>query len=312
MPESSDQFLCPVCKNIITKVDLEQDPYKISIAHIIPKSMHGRLITLACAKCDKRIGGDFDRHLSIEKKLIDQLREEKGIHCRIKCGSETYGAMFGISNKSNDEIYIKPQGNVPFPIWKERMDKLINLNIFSLNLRLNPFDPQKRNISHIYSAFLFLFSKFGYEYALSPNVDQIREVLVGNDSLQNIHKLVMDLPSSLLPTQIPSINILVNPKETRTFFITLPSPKPDKARCVFLPGFGKSGEEGYHNLVNLIGTQLKLDAEFKTFLMPNCSSYLSDIRFKGFGNWIWDALMNKADFPETTYEIGQGFRLDWN
>ena len=81
MPESADQFLCPVCKSIITGVDLEQDPLKISIAHIIPKSMQGRLTTLACAKCDQRIGGDFDRHLSIEKRLIDQLREEKGIHC---------------------------------------------------------------------------------------------------------------------------------------------------------------------------------------------------------------------------------------
>jgi hypothetical protein len=222
-------------------VDLEQDPLKISIAHIIPKSMQGRLTTLACAKCDQRIGGDFDRHLSIEKRLIDQLREEKGIHCRIKCGSETYGAMFG--NMSNNKIYIKPQGNVPFPIWKRRMDKLVDLNKFSLNLRLNPFDPQKRNISHIYSAFLLLFSKFGYEYILSPNTDQVREVLIGNDSLLNIRRLVVDLPSSLLPTQIPSINILVNPKEYRTFFIILPSPKPDRVRCLFLPGFGKSGEE---------------------------------------------------------------------
>lgn len=309
MPELANQFICPVCKSVIARGDLEQDPFKVSLAHIIPKSMGGRQVTLACAKCDQRIGGEYDWHLSQEKKQIEQLREEDGIYSKLKCGSGTYRAMFGFCNKSNNTvIYIKPPKHVPLPIWKERIDELVHLKNFSV--AFDTFDTQKRNISHIYSAFLLMFSKFGYEYVLSANVDPIREVFIGNYLSLKYHRLVVDLPERLVPKKIPSIFILLEPRETRTFLITLPSPKPNYAKCVFLPGFGKSGKEGYHNLVNLIGVESTLEAELELLPISSSSSHLSDIRFKGFGNIIWNDSLKKADHRETENVIDQGFKRD--
>jgi hypothetical protein len=294
MPEFTDHFLCPVCKSLFGRIDIK----KLSLAHIIPKSMGGKRATLACSQCDNRIGHDFDWHLSKEKELLTRIKENKGIYSKLKLNgdSKLYPIIFDIhlSNSGHLDMHIKPPSNVPSIIWKEHMDELIN-NKNTIDIETTKlFSPERRNISYIYSAFLLMFSKFGYEYVLSPNMDSIRQVLMGNYEFLKNQQLVRDLPKSLVQVSVPSICMLIKPVETRAFCIFLPSTKNNQIRCVFLPGFGKTGEEGYNNLLNLVGTQPTLEAQINGFSLINSCHDIDDTNSKNYGNFIWDSLIKKS------------------
>lgn len=307
-PEFTDHFLCPVCMSLFSRDDLKD----ITLAHIIPKSMGGKLTTLACSECDTRIGGDYDRHRSQEIKVLRQIKE-KGLYCKLNYGSEKYGIIFEghLSNNGHLDMHIRSPENVPSNIWTKRMDGLSDAKNEHFQINIDLFSPEKRNISYIYSSFLLMFSKLGYEYIFSPNVDSIRQVLMGDYSSLKNHRLVIDLPKPSNQVPIPSIYMLINPVETRTFCISLPSTKNGRIRCVFLPGFGESGESGYLNLLNLIGTQSILDAQLVGFSLWNCIPDIDDVRFKDYGKFIWDAFIQKADHPETKEIYNPCFKIDW-
>jgi hypothetical protein len=309
MPELADHFLCPVCKSVFSREDLNN----ISLAHIVPKSMGGKLMTLACSKCDNRIGHDYDIHLSQEKEVLRQI-EEKGLYSKLNCGSEKYGIIskWHLSNSGHLDIHIKPPDNVPANIWRKRMDEIAYSKNRKFQIKINLFSPERRNISYIYSSFLLMFSKLGYEYIFSPNVYSICQMLMGDYSSLKNHQLVVDLPKPSWQVHIPSIYTLINPVETRTFCISLPSTKTGRIRWVFLPGFGKTGENGYRNLLNLIGTQSILEAQLVGFSLWNCIPDIDDIRFKDYGKFIWDALIKKADHPETEEISSQCIKLAWS
>jgi len=65
-PELDDKFLCPICQEIFDRCALSFEHPLISIAHIIPQSIGGRLSTITCAKCNNNIGSKFDNHLKLE------------------------------------------------------------------------------------------------------------------------------------------------------------------------------------------------------------------------------------------------------
>ena len=310
-PELLDRFLCPVCENSITKADLEQDSSKVALAHIIPKSIGGRLYALACKACDNRIGCLFDKNLSDEIKSIENPIEQKGIYGSLR-GARTHGAMFIPSFfKNNIDFKVIPPPNFPQQVWNKRMEEHAKLGKVSFKVKFDrPFDPDKRNISHLYSAFLLMFSTYGYEYVLSPNVDSIQDVFMGNNFPQRIHKSVLEVPSAAVTMRIPSISIITEPKEIHAYLITLPSPRKNRVRCVFLPGFGKSGEVGYTNLLDLVGTRLELELGLSVMHpLESYKSHLTDIEFKGIGKFMWDSVITMAEHPETSAVSSGNFRF---
>jgi len=153
MPEYEDHFLCPVCKNLFARNDLK----KLSLAHIIPESLGGRQTTLACSRCDNRIGHDFDWHRSKEKEILKQKKENRGIYTKLKLnnGSDRYEIIFNghLSKNGHLDMHIRPPKNVPPDIWIKRMDELTE-NKNNINIKLNLFNLERRNISYIYSLYL--------------------------------------------------------------------------------------------------------------------------------------------------------------
>jgi len=310
-PEYADHFLCPVCKCLFAHEDLN----KLSLAHIIPESIGGRQLTLACSKCDNRIGHDFDIHLSREMLILSQQRRKEGIYGRLRVnGGKKYGIMFKgqLLNAGHCDMHIRPPHDVPPDIWKTRMDELTDINPKNVKISLNLFNPPRRNVSYIYSAFLLMFSKLGYEYVLSPNVDPIRQVLMGDYLSSKVYQLILDLQKPLAQWPIPSIYMLTQPAETRSFLICFPSANKGRMRCVFMPGFDISGAKGYENLSNIIGSQLTLDSKLEGFSLWNSIPDISSILFKDYGHFIWNGLIKKVDHPSTREVANKNFKLAWD
>jgi len=132
-----------------------------------------------------------------------------------------------------------------------------------------------------------MFYYFGYEYILSPNTDCVRRGIQGNSAFRDWHKAIFPLRGapSEVRSPLPTVSIVVEPKDLQSFLVVLPSPKKDEAaRCVLLPGFGGDSKEAYNRILNLTRPPGNLNA----VLIPNNPSpRLASVEYKWFGHWLW-------------------------
>lgn len=137
-----------------------------------------------------------------------------------------------------------------------------------------------------------MFSTFGYEYILSPNVEIVRQTLRGEPNSLDIKSIILNLPKKFIPESGPSINILYEPSEISSLLIALPSLNEDRAMCVFLPGFGEDGKMSYDNLQNYAKPHKDFDARFKLIPRDSRLPDLTNINDRGFGHWMWGQVTN--------------------
>jgi hypothetical protein len=140
--------------------------------------------------------------------------------------------------------------------------------------------------THLYSALLIMFHRFGYEYVLSPNVDDIRSVINGKGDPLKYNTAIRDIRtvSNSCPYSQPAVCILTNP--IQCFSIEYPMPC-DKfvTRIILLPGFGTSAMESYDRFLQLDpSTQFNPKGDILGF---NEFGFLRDHESKGYGERLW-------------------------
>jgi len=285
-PEVTDRFLCPICLTLFTRDALTSDPPDVALAHVVPKSLKGQLCTLACRKCDNKIGSAFDSHVAREKQLHNWEQGATAVSGRLKHNSGDIGVEIR-RNGNTLEFWDDPRRSPP-KSWERFLEVAASdwpNTTFSFTVLT--YSPMKRDVSLLYSAFLMMFYYFGYEYVLSPNVDRVRQVILGNDTSLDWRKGIFPIPKCQSETMssLPSVSILLEPGDIRSFLVALPSPKEDEAaRCVLLPGFEDKGKEAYDRILSLT----QLSGNFKATLIPgNPSCQLASREYKWFGNLLW-------------------------
>src|SRR4051794_32636759 len=61
---AKDVFCCPLCLRSFTREALEGSDPLLSLAHITPQSLGGRLCTLACTECNNTMGKGLESELN--------------------------------------------------------------------------------------------------------------------------------------------------------------------------------------------------------------------------------------------------------
>ena len=285
-PDVTDRFLCPICLTLFTRDALINDPPKVSLAHIIPKSLKGRLYTLVCRRCDNWIGSEYDSQLAREKHFCDWVEGAADISGQLKYDDKEVPVECCLKG-STIELRDIPKKSPPNS-WEQFLRTAVcDWSNFKFTFTVSTFNPSKLNISILCSAFLMMFYQLGYEYTLSPNVHKVRQFIQGSGFPENMHKGILRLSegSQDLPHILPSVSILVEPQNVRSFIVILPSPrKEEAARCVLLPGFGEDGENAYTNILNSV----KPFGKFRATLIPDyLKNHLIDTKYKWFANWLW-------------------------
>jgi hypothetical protein len=285
-PNVTDQFLCPICLTLFTRDALINNPPELSLAHIIPKSLKGRLYTLVCRRCDNWIGSEYDSQLAREKHFRDWVQGATSISGHLKYDNKEVPVECCLKG-STIEFRDIPKKSPPNS-WEQFLKTAVSdWSNFKLTFTVSTFNPSKVNISILYSAFLMMFYQLGYEYILSPNVRKVRQFIQGSGFPENMHKAILLLSkgSQDLPHILPSVSILVEPHIIRSFIVTLPTPrKGEAARCVLLPGFDENGEKAYSYILN----SSQLFRNFNAKLISDEHHYrLGDPTYKWFGNWLW-------------------------
>jgi hypothetical protein len=243
---------CPLCLKDFDRSALEVDQ-KLTIGHIIPEAVGGKIFTLECGECNHNIGGTYDSHVDKMKTLIDWVRRREGakklIHLK---GDESDTAAYLAWEKGPMAVIKATNWNDPnYQIYSKRLGSQFKQGSFKFTItaetRLNC---EWTILSAIHSAFLMMFYCFGYEYILSPEADIIRKIITERKAPWEISKMSVYVPITFVDNhEIPSAGVLTNPKKMKSFVVILPCFSTEEYfQMIPLPGF--KSERTFRNFIN--------------------------------------------------------------
>lgn len=170
-------YACPICLKLFERADLESKV--LSVEHIVPEKLRGKMVTLTCKACNNECGTSLDAHL-VNKVFADETlsgKSSKPLNAEIKIGDGlTRGDLFIQQEEGKPHIRFVGKPNMVNPTELEKGIKALGDGIdeikLSGNLGYKEFNLQ---IALIKVAYLLLFSCLGYGYILSKPFKEIRE-----------------------------------------------------------------------------------------------------------------------------------------
>jgi hypothetical protein len=245
-PDKRGIFVCPLCLDGFTGDALDGPDPALTLAHVIPKSLGGKLCTLTCKACNNENGGH-----RIEAPLVERFLAED---CMAGVIRQT-GRLSGAFGDITVQFTRSPEQNgwsffpVPEQSNQESLEsykkRLVEANgdpsmVFPIELSL-PYRHQPRRVeAALYqSAFLLMFAHFGYEFVLHPHFAQLREQIRRPEEGTWRTRIVIPSENSvtaLLGTRDHAVMFLRQPSAILTFLRLHPRGGRPRVLAVVLPG----------------------------------------------------------------------------
>jgi hypothetical protein len=298
-PHLENIFICPLCLQPFNKNAIQSG--ELTIEHLIPAGLGGKLVTLTCKECNSKSGHQLDAHLIRRMRFEDIMagQSDQPLRIRIKVGEGEFGGDLFLSNDTDPNIQIIGIKEISNPMLHE--------------LALDEFDAGQKNISihgnlgykEIHSrvaalriAYLLMFRFFGYGYILYDNLFQVRKQIFHPEEETNVLKSmfwVEDTPKRNI------IAVLQKPSELRCFQAIIDlSTNIKRCLCIVLPGPDPASENIYERWSTAIKLG-KVDYKPKMDLIYYDPAYLTDLKFKFLPARIW---RNQVAFGRE--QIGKG------
>lgn len=198
-------YICPICGIEFPINSL--DDGTLTLEHVPPRKMGGKELVLTCKKCNNNAGHGIESDLCIRQELhnfknsiIDNKNDYRG---RIKLGIGEEMLNADIS-KSQQCINIKIHGpsNNPQKVQKslEYIKKLmLEKKCESQEVKIRSdksYNFRKAKVADLRIAFLVVFAKLGYKYALDPRLIPVRKQIFCPDSDLLQDKYWMSIPET--------------------------------------------------------------------------------------------------------------------
>jgi len=97
-PSVVGQFLCPICRTVHGLDALDQPDPGVTVGHVVPQKLDGRVWTLECKCCNSRLGSDADAHLVKEHRFRQWEQAEGTWQGRLRMGDSEMGVEFDRAN----------------------------------------------------------------------------------------------------------------------------------------------------------------------------------------------------------------------
>ena len=166
--------MCPICLRFFART--ENLTKSVSIEHIVPDALGGRVTTLTCRRCNNTAGTQLDSH------LVKRVRVEgrtKPILADVNFRGTKFRGEVHLPESASDSfsIYGIPKQSDPREI--NRFFSLLDEGIWDgqeLKLRLElDYVPVRSAVALLRSAYLLMFRLFGYRYVCDRSAVVIRE-----------------------------------------------------------------------------------------------------------------------------------------
>jgi hypothetical protein len=284
-PPLEHTFLCPLCLQPFNKNAIQSG--KLTIEHIIPAGIGGKLVTLTCKECNSESGHRLDAHLVQRMRVEDILagKSDLPLRIRINVGKGEFGGDLYLSNDQHPNIQIIGLQDISNPkLHKLALNEFdTGLKVLSIHGSLG-FKEIPSRVAALRVAYLLMFRYFGYGYILYENLDQVREQIFHpeeeTDSLRPMF-WIGDTPKSNI------IAVLQQPPELRCFQAIIDlSSNIKRTLCVVLPGLDPDSKTIYRRWITAI-TLGKVDYNPKIDLVYYDPKYLTDYGYRSLPERIW-------------------------
>ncbi|MGZ5118889.1 MAG: HNH endonuclease [Burkholderiales bacterium] len=219
---SVEGYLCPICLKLIPNID------GVTIEHVPPKSLGGKKLCLTCRTCNSTAGHSIDSAMFREHGMRSFL-SPSGHRTRVKVdlGGRILNAEM---SQDPDAINIQILANQNNPVVEEEFKdnmtdggegRTINVTIWG------GYRQREADVGYLKTAYLAAFSKFGYRWILTAEMEPIRqqvrsprEVIINNFRI-GIKDVASDIFDGLYLMRTPVVALLVR---VGTYGVFLPWP----------------------------------------------------------------------------------------
>ena len=238
--------MCPICLRFFART--ENLTKCVSIEHIVPDALGGRVTTLTCRRCNNTAGTQLDSHLV---RRVSVEGRSKPILADVEFRGTKFRGEVHLPESASDSfrIYGIPKRSDPREI--NRFFSLLDEGIWDgqeLQLHLEGgYVPVRSAVALLRSAYLLMFRLFGYRYVCDRSAVAIRESIsqptMETDGLKGISWRVDYSPPSEM-----GVSIVTQPREFRSFivFLTLDRSQNHVSAIALPPP--NAGSEFFHTL----------------------------------------------------------------
>ncbi|HEY6343314.1 MAG TPA: HNH endonuclease [Bryobacteraceae bacterium] len=217
-PELSNQILCPLCLLAFRREAIQDKSIGgLSIEHIVPSALGGRLQTLTCRRCNNKHGSPLDAPL-IRMVQVQDWSEADGskLKGKITVGEVELPMKISLGKEGNrNTIEILGGKQATIDTFREAVHAFETGDEVNLSFSLGYAElPARRALVRI--AHLGMFSIFGYRFALSEAGAFSRRALTAGDlgmlrsltpQISNVE--VTNVENPLVITPIESVAYLI-------------------------------------------------------------------------------------------------------
>jgi len=191
-------FWCPLCRRPFDRVAATGDNPRLTLAHIIQQSLGGTWTTLTCADCNNAHGHKIEVDLLSSHRLADWVAGRGTIEVRMGDG----GRVRAISRRNPEANHLSfdvktPMASAAARAHQERLAAIAQSPSggHEVKLTLPWFRPSRCRAAVYQSAYLLMFSYFGYDFVRNPRYNSIRDEIFRTDGSDRVgHIIVLPPP----------------------------------------------------------------------------------------------------------------------
>jgi hypothetical protein len=244
--EHPDTFRCPLCLKVFSRDALTAEPPVVSLAHVIPRSLGGKFVTLTCTRCNNDNGRAIEADLRERFRLEDWTAGVRQTGARLAGDFGSVGVEFAFDPAENclDVQVVQGQSD-PAHVEELKLSllaaKYVPWRPVSVTIRGRlRHQPAKVEAAAYQSAYLLLFAYFGYEVvglpAYWPLCDAVRSPGEAPTGLYRLAVVDEDSFRGGLDGRGYAVAVLKDPRLILAVLRFQPEGGRSRVLCVALPG----------------------------------------------------------------------------
>jgi hypothetical protein len=161
-------YVCPICLGIF------RDPKALTLEHVPPAAVGGKVLCLLCKPCNNRSGHSMDAALHERAEAAQVLRTGKtGRFLKLKIDKL---ALNGTIKRKGDGLEVQVAAGQNDPA---RVEEFQHRRNSEPGAQIQVWYPHRFNdhsfmVGYLKVAYLYAFAKFGYGYILGPCLESVR------------------------------------------------------------------------------------------------------------------------------------------
>jgi len=250
--KTTDGYICPLCLNIFSVHELDQNcPNPLTLEHIEPNAVGGRKVVLTCKECNNTTGKLIDNAL----KIHTNHKADNIAQARFTLEDITLKGKFSFDPEQNRINSILNRNN---DYVKRKIEKFFSKSgEKEIKFHISLENKHKFKCALLKIAHLKMFSVFGFGYLMNKSI-----YVIANQIRNSQEKLIDSIGIMELTESLPDEeNIFYGEMDGKRFFlvkINLKGKKKNLRYGVFIPGPKESDLSLFQKINSFNGNKFEI------------------------------------------------------